>query len=104
MLKSKQDTKHIRQKCCPLKRFVGNVEPCSNVQIIRVQRYDKAQCWLHFFDKIAKKAFREIIAKEPVQIQTSSDILATVYLQTDPGRIQSKRPGVSQDLTSQVRY
>jgi predicted GIY-YIG superfamily endonuclease len=49
---------------------------------------------LDFFDKIAKKAFEEIISKELVQIKTSSKLLPTLHLKTDPGKIQNGRPGV----------
>jgi hypothetical protein len=49
---------------------------------------------LHFFDEIAKKAFEEIISKELVQIETSSKLLPTIHLETDPGKIQNARPGV----------
>lgn len=49
---------------------------------------------LSFFDEIAKKAFKEIIANELIQIQTSSKFLPTIHLQTDSGKIQNGRPGV----------
>lgn len=49
---------------------------------------------LNFLDNVAKQGFTEIMSKERSKISISSSLLPTIHLQTDPGKIQNKRPGV----------
>lgn len=49
---------------------------------------------LTFLDQIAKKAFLEVMPNELSKTTTASPFLRTIHLQTDPGRVQSGRPGV----------
>ncbi len=49
---------------------------------------------MDFYDRIAKKAFREIMQYEKKQATLTSCDLYTQHLSTDKGRVQNKRPGV----------
>lgn len=46
---------------------------------------------MNFFDQIAKRAFMQVMSRE---IKPSSEELATIHLETDPGKVQNKRSGV----------
>lgn len=49
---------------------------------------------MDFWDEIATKAFKEIMSKKLKDVISKSNELYTIHLETDPGKIQNKRPGV----------